>query len=181
MKACTGLSWVRKKKLQKWPYRTWKTFGLENIKKVYKILLMTVAHCSTCYIWFCWNAPIFPSFLFLESWSFSLSKNNLLGCQLLLISWAAAPAGGSKHIITNTVAIWYRYSKGGHAKFFCYSANIPNPEILGLIPQSQIRKFPRCASPQIPNLPMNWLIRKKHIRKFHWRPSPQIENRQTGK
>ncbi len=61
-------------------------FGLENIKKLSKILLMTFAHCSTCYIWFCWNAPIFPSFFFLESWSFSLSKNNLLGCKLLLTS-----------------------------------------------------------------------------------------------
>ncbi len=39
-------------------------------------------------------------------------------------------------------------SKGGHANYFCLSAN-RNPQILGLIPQSQIGKFLKCASPQI--------------------------------
>jgi hypothetical protein len=44
----------------------------------------------------------------------------------------------------------YVLTKGGNANFFV-GPQIANPQILGLIPQSQIRKFLRCASPQIAN------------------------------
>jgi len=40
------------------------------------------------------------------------------------------------------------YSQNGRANFFV-SPQLAYPQILGLIPQSQIRKFLRCASPQI--------------------------------
>jgi hypothetical protein len=42
----------------------------------------------------------------------------------------------------------YVHPKVGTQIFFCKS-EIANPQILGLIPQSQIRKFLRCASPQM--------------------------------
>ncbi len=42
------------------------------------------------------------------------------------------------------------YIKGEHANF-CVSPQITDPQILGLVPQLQIRKFLRCASPQISN------------------------------
>ncbi len=41
-------------------------------------------------------------------------------------------------------------TKGGHANFVG-SPQIANPQILGLISQSQTRIFLRCASPQIVN------------------------------
>ena len=42
------------------------------------------------------------------------------------------------------------YQEGGRVNVFL-SPHIANPEILGLNPQSQIRKFLRYASPQITN------------------------------
>jgi hypothetical protein len=42
------------------------------------------------------------------------------------------------------------YIKGEHGNF-CVSPQITNPQILGLIPQLQIRKFLRCANPHIAN------------------------------
>jgi hypothetical protein len=44
--------------------------------------------------------------------------------------------------------------KGGHANFFV-SPQIANPQILEIIPQSQARKFLRCA-----------MVHKSQIRKF---------------
>ncbi len=42
------------------------------------------------------------------------------------------------------------YAKVGTQIIFVSPQNA-NPQILGLIPQSQIRKFLKCASPQIAN------------------------------
>jgi hypothetical protein len=42
------------------------------------------------------------------------------------------------------------FTKGGHADFFL-CPKIANPQNLGLIPQSQIRKLLSCASPQLTN------------------------------
>jgi hypothetical protein len=53
-------------------------------------------------------------------------------------------------------------NKGGHAIFFV-SPQSANLQILGLIPQSQVRKFLRCASPH------------RKIRKFGM-INPQIAN-----
>jgi hypothetical protein len=46
---------------------------------------------------------------------------------------------------TNSRNIYFLPNSGGHVNLFF------NPQILALIPLSQIRKFLRCASPQIPN------------------------------
>jgi hypothetical protein len=46
--------------------------------------------------------------------------------------------------LTHKVQRWAR-------KFYFVSPKIANPQILGIIPQSQNRKFLRCARPQIAN------------------------------
>jgi hypothetical protein len=59
----------------------------------------------------------------------------------------------TEHAIGNTgkpTLLFSVIDKGGHANYF-FTPQIANPRILGLIPQSKIRKFLRCASPQIAN------------------------------
>jgi hypothetical protein len=47
---------------------------------------------------------------------------------------------------------YYHINSGGQANFFFKSPHIAYPQILGLIPMSQIRKFLSCANPQKANL-----------------------------
>ncbi len=59
---------------------------------------------------------------------------------------------------------------------FLVSPQIVNPQILGLISQSQIRKFLKCASPQIAN--RKFQIRK--MQKIIWSANRKSANRKSS-
>ncbi len=61
---------------------------------------------------------------------------------------------------------------GGQTTFF-WSPQITNPQVLGLIPLTQIHKFPRCSSKIKKSANFLWFVRQSLIHQF-WQNTAQL-------